>query len=338
LCDESLRLNPDASDVIALKRRIAEQRGGNSGSTSGSALASTHRYAQNSGLSSGRMSSTGTSSTSPRPTQTQTSSASGGWTGTYAAGTQKSLEIKGATYNFRYCPAGTFTMGSPENETGRNNDEGPQRRVELTKGFWILETEVTQAMWESVMGENPSWFSLSGDGSSMVHDLDTSNFPVERVSKYDCQEFIKELNSLGIVPSRFEFRLPTEAEWEYACRANSTGAYAGSNLDSLGWYGGNSNERTHEVGTKSPNGWGLCDMHGNVWEWCADRYDSDYYEATNSVHDPFNVIDGSGSVLRGGCWKLKAKECRSANRSDGGPTNQAHYTYGFRLVLGRELL
>ncbi len=270
------------------------------------------------------------------PGTSSAASASGGWTGTYSAGTQKSLSIKGASYNFRYCPAGTFTMGSPTNESGRYSDEGPQRAVTLTNGFWMLETEVTQGLWQAVMGNNPSAFSSSGKYSSDVRGMDTSQFPVENVSWEDCQEFIAKLNSLGIAPSGLKFRLPTEAEWEYACRAGTTGPYAGSSLDSLGWYSSNSNSRTHEVGKKSANAWGLCDMHGNVWEWCADWFDGNYYAKTNNAQNPINVTRGSYRGLRGGCWGDDARRCRSALRGFNDPADR-DCNGGFRLVLGREL-
>ena len=279
---------------------------------------STQRQAQNGGTSP----STGTDSSS-------TSTSSLDWDAEHKAGTAKTLKINGLDYRFHYCPAGSFTMGSPTSESGRDSDE-TQHRVTLD-GFWMLETEVTQAMWKSAMGSNPSWFSSSG-GSSKVSGLDTSNFPVERVSWEDCQEFIKKLNSLGVAPSGFQFRLPSEAEWEYACRAGTTGPYAGSSLDSLGWYSGNSGNRTQEVGTKSANAWGLRDMHGNVWEWCEDRYGA--YKNLNIVQNPISATTGSLRVLRGGSWDFDARRCRSASRNDLGPTFR-DFNCGFRLVLGR---
>ncbi len=212
------------------------------------------------------------------------------WTDAPAAGTQKSLEIEGASYNFRYCPAGTFTMGSPTSEPERYSDE-TQHEVTLTRGFWMLETEVTQALWESVTGENPITSSR----------LKGQNKPVGNVNWEDCQEFIEKLNSLGIAPAGLKFRLPTEAEWEYACRAGTRGPYAGSSLDSIGWYEGNSGDDNHDVGEKSPNAWGLYDMHGNVWEWCSDWFDFDTYDAASQT-DPTGPSSGSNRVLRGGSW------------------------------------
>lgn len=304
----------------------------------------------------GRTSTPGTKTTSQTQTTTQNdgssskrtstgTSASGAWSGEYAAGTAKSLTIKGEEYKFRYCPAGTFTMGSPESESDRDDDE-TQCRVTLTNGFWMLETEVTQAMWKSAMGSNPSWFSSTGKGSSAVSGMNTSNFPVEHVSWEDCQEFVEKLNSLGVAPKGFKFRLPTEAEWEYACRAGTTTAYFwGSSLngDKANCNGdfpygtstkGKFLNRTTEVGSYAANPWGVYDMHGNVWEWCEDRYGA--YDALKRPLNPINVTGGSFQVLHGGSWNRSAKYCRSANRDADGPANRYDY-YGFRLVLGREL-
>ena len=258
----------------------------------------------------------------PQPTPPEPTSVA--WTDAPAAGTQKSLEIKGATYNFRYCPAGTFTMGSPEGESGHWSGE-TQHEVTLTRGFWMLETEVTQALWESVTGENPMTSSY----------LKGPKKPVGNVSWDDCQKFIEKLNSLGIAPAGLKFRLPTEAEWEYACRAGTSGPYAGSSLDSMGWYGDNSGYNNHEVGKKAPNAWGLYDMHGNVWEWCSDWFASDTYDAPSQT-DPTGPSSGSPRVLRGGGWDYGAKNCRSADRGADDPTHRDN-RIGFRLVLGREI-
>ena len=260
----------------------------------------------------------------PVPQPTPPAPTSVAWTDAPAAGTQKSLEIEGASYNFRYCPAGTFTMGSPAGEAGRSSDE-TQHEVTLTQGFWMLETEVTQALWESVTGENPmvkAWMA----------DWKGPKKPVGRVSWEDCQEFIEKLNSLGIAPEGLKFRLPTEAEWEYACRAGTSGPYAGSSLDSMGWYKDNS-DGANNVGEKSPNAWGLYDMHGNVWEWCSDWFDYDTYDAASQT-DPTGPSSGSYRVLRGGSWDHNAENCRSAYRYDFSPAFRRSH-YGFRLVLGR---
>ncbi|MBR2004143.1 MAG: SUMF1/EgtB/PvdO family nonheme iron enzyme, partial [Thermoguttaceae bacterium] len=231
------------------------------------------------------------------------------WDAASEAGTRKTLTVDGVEYAFRYCPSGTFQMGSPTSETYRFSNE-TQHRVELTNGFWMLETEVTQAMWKSLMGSNPSFISSSGSGWSKVSGMDTSNFPVDSVSWTDCQEFIKKLNSLGVAPSGFQFRLPSEAEWEYACRAGTTTAYFwGSSLngdkancDGNNPYGtfakGKFLRRTTEVGSYDPNGWGLYDMHGNVCEWCEDTFVA--YDTSNNVQNPINVTTGSYRVLRSG--------------------------------------
>ncbi len=253
-----------------------------------------------------------------------TPKAAGDWTGKHAAGTPKSLEIAGATYNFRYCPPGTFQMGSPESEEGRGGDD-TQHRVTLTRGFWMLETEVTQALWESVMNANP----VSGS------DWQGPKKPVVNVSWEECQKFIDTLNSLGIAPAGLKFRLPTEAEWEYACRAGTSGPYAGSSLDSLGWHADNSDGHIHDVGEKEPNDWGLRDMHGNVCEWCSDWFDFDTYDAASQT-DPKGPPKGSARVLRGGGWYLNALRCRSAHRGNDDPTD-GQYGYGFRIALGRAL-
>jgi len=268
------------------------------------------------------------------------------WTDAPPAGTRKTLEIAGVEYAFRYCPAGTFTMGSPESESGRYSGE-TQHRVELTNGFWTLETEVTQAMWESAMNSNPSWFSSSGGGSSKVNGMDTSKFPVETVSWTECQEFIDKLNAAAQLPEGFKLRLPTEAEWEYACRAGTTTAYFwgdslnGDKANCEGNYPcGTSTKgkylaRTTEVGSYAPNPWGLYDMHGNVWEWCEDVFAS--YNTLDNVQNPINVTtEGSRRVLRGGSWNDYAGNCRSAGRAYDGPTRRRDLN-GFRLVLGREL-
>ncbi|MBZ0263184.1 SUMF1/EgtB/PvdO family nonheme iron enzyme [bacterium] len=215
-------------------------------------------------------------------------------------------------------PTGSFMMGSPSNEKDRDNDE-TQHRVTISKSFQMMTTEVTQSMWVSVMGSNPSYFK--GD-----------NLPVERVSWTDCQEFIKKLNQRD--PGK-GYRLPTEAEWEYACRAGTTTRFNTGDSDSdlalTGWYSGNSGSKTHPVGQKEPNAWGLYDMHGNVWEWCSD-WKGDY--PSGSVTDPTGPSgpsSGTYRVLRGGSWWLFGGICRSADRIGSGPSARS-YIYGLRIV------
>ena len=210
-------------------------------------------------------------------------------------------------------------MGSPTNETDRDSDE-KQHAVVLTKGFWLMETEVTQGLWQAVMGENPSSFKKGDD------------YPVEQVSWEDCDNFIKKLNASGKLPQGLKAALPTEAQWEYACRAGSRGAYAGDLLI-MGWYEINSGNTTHAVRQKKPNEWGMYDMHGNVWEWCADWNDKDYYSAVAAGRDPKGPgANGQNRVLRGGGWVSYARSCRSANRDGGRPGNRGIIN-GFRLSL-----
>ncbi|MCG3174264.1 MAG: Serine/threonine-protein kinase pkn1 [Myxococcota bacterium] len=206
---------------------------------------------------------------------------------------------------------GAFMMGSPSTEEGREDDE-TQHLVTLTKGFWLGKHQVTQAQWRAVMGGDPSHFL--GD-----------TVPVESVSWDDCQRFVARMNQ--IIPGG-GFRLPTEAEWEYACRAGTAGAYAGAgDLDEMGWYGDNSGRETHPVGQKQPNAWGLYDMHGNVWEWCEDSY-SKY--PSGPVIDPLNK-SGSNRLGRGGGWNDYARSCRSAFRYSFSP-DLRFSGMGFRLA------
>jgi len=255
----------------------------------------------------------------------------------HKAGERLVLKIEGVEYAFRWCPVGTFTMGSPSDELGRFERE-TQHRVTLSRGFWMLETEVAQEMWESVMGNNPSNFK-------------GAKLPVEYVSWDDCQKFIEQLNShlAGTpgAPAGYKFSLPTEAQWEYACRAGTTTAlnsgkdltdegFACANLDELGWYGwfdrrDEKEMTTHAVGQKKPNAWGLYDMHGNVWEWCSDWY-GDY--PSGVVTDPTGTNKASIRVLRGGCWCDHAGFCRSAIRNGHAPSAR-YFFYGVRLSLVR---
>ena len=228
------------------------------------------------------------------------------------AGDRAVVIINGVEFAFRWCPAGTFTMGSLTSEDGRYDDE-TQHRVTLTKGFWMLETEVTQKQWKAVMGNNPSYFK--GD-----------DLPVECVSWKDCQEFCEKCTKLGL-----PVQLPSEAQWEYACRAGSTGAYAG-NLDEMAWHSSNSGNKTHPVGTKKANAWGLYDMHGNVWEWYQDWYAKEY--PSGSVTDPTGPSSGSLRVGRGGSWVSNAGQCRSVDGYVNEPDNRSG-NLGFRCVKGQ---
>lgn len=169
-----------------------------------------------------------------------------------------------------------------------------RHEVTLTEGFWMAQTEVTQKQWQSVMDDNPSL--------NKGNDL-----PVENVSWNDCQEFCRKCREAGV-----DLRLPTEAEWEYACRAGSTGAYGGTGrMSTMGWYAANSRKEPHPVGQQTSNAWGLYDMHGNVWEWCADWYGA-YPEG--NVINPTGADFGDCRVLRGGGRMRDASACRSAYR------------------------
>jgi len=236
---------------------------------------------------------------------------------------QISDSVEFPDFSFVHIPSGTFIMGSPEYEPGRNIDE-TQHEVTLSKGFYMQTTPVTQRQWKSVMGFNPSGFSRGSD-----------DHPVENVSWYDCQQFIKSLNRI----EKHTYRLPTEAEWEYACRAGSPHPCAEGeiielfcgydyNLDIMGWYCGNSGRTTHPVAQKSPNSWGLYDMHGNVLEWCQDWYTE--YSATPQK-DPTGPVIGSTQVVRGGSWFANAKNCRSGSRFYWTPNSKSDFI-GLRLV------
>ena len=226
----------------------------------------------------------------------------------------------GTEMAFRWCPPGTIMMGSSESEADRWEDE-TRHQVTLTKGFWIGETEVTQAQWTGVMR---SWFGANNPSAFKGEDR-----PVDGVSWKDCQAFIRKANA----QTGFGLRLPTEAEWEYACRAGSAEAFNGKGpFGKFGWFKGNSGGETHPVGQKAPNAWGCRDMHGNVAEWCEDWYDGNYPD--QPVTDPVGQRPSllrSNRVLRGGCWDYESKFCRSAirhGRSPGGHDAR----FGFRVV------
>jgi len=226
---------------------------------------------------------------------------------------------------FVYVPPGTFIKGSPLDEPGRKSDE-KQQWVTLTNGFYMQTTEVTQGQWKAIMGVTPLHLRRC-----------TDNCPVERVSWNDAQEFIHKLNKLE---GSHNYRLPTEAEWEYAARAGSKTAFANGDisildcgydsiLNEIGWYCGNSIVYPHHpIAQKNPNAWGLYDMHGSVSEWCMDWY-GDY--PPGSVTDPIGPSIGTERVLRGGGSADDARTCRSANRTSLRPDIIFDYI-GFRLV------
>lgn len=234
----------------------------------------------------------------------------------HVVGERITVSVKDVCFTFRWCPPGSFMMGSPSTEKDRNDDE-EQRLVMLSNGFWIMETEVTQEQWKTVMGNNPSCFK--GD-----------NLPVEQVSWNDCQNFCKKCAKLGL-----PLQLPTEAQWEYACRAGSTTAFFwgdslnGDNANCDGNYPYGTNiigafvNETTPVGRYPHNEWGLYDMHGNVWEWCRN----DANDSSGSKNKT-----RSTQVARGGSWVDNAKDCRSACRFLYDP-NSRQNLLGFRCVV-----
>jgi len=238
-----------------------------------------------------------------------------------------------APTNLVFIPPGTFRMGSPTNEVDRFNWEGPQTAVTISRGFWMGKYEVTQGEYQVVMGSNPSAFT--GE----------TNQPVEKVSWFDaaayCDALTQRERLAGRIATNSVYRLPTEAEWEYACRAwTSTRFSYGddpgyTNLTIYAWYSDNSGGTTHPVGQKLPNPWGLHDMHGNVWEWCRDWW-SDQLPGGIAV-DPRGPDEGSDRVIRGGDWDYWSSWggpglCRSAGRYDGDPA-YLNFIVGFRVVL-----
>ena len=242
----------------------------------------------------------------------------------------------GSCIEMNWVNPGIFTMGSPEDELGRWDNE-TQHQVTLTKGFWLGKYEVTQAQWYVVMGTDPSYFK-------------GSQRPVEQVSYNDALSFCRRLTEKeraeGRLSAGYAYTLPTEAQWEYACRAGTTTALNSgrdlttaeglcANLNEVGWYGnvngggGNANGVTHIIGQKKANAWGFYDMHGNVHEWCLDWY-GDY--PTSAVTDPAGLETGSYRVLRSGSWDYYPGICRSAHRGIGTP-EQFGANIGFRLAL-----
>jgi formylglycine-generating enzyme required for sulfatase activity len=237
-------------------------------------------------------------------------------------------------------------MGSPENEADRSSAEGPQHEVEITRPFYLGVQPVTQSQWRAVMGSNPSYFSAAGGGRDRVRGLNTDDFPVESVNWDDAGLFLSTLSSLEAEREvGRDYRLPTEAEWEYACRGlaySSTPFHFGMTLSSaqanfLGYSptgGGDRREfldRPSKVGSYRANGFGLLDLHGNVWEWCADWYSPNYY-AASPWQDPPGAAGGTARVFRGGSWNSWDRSCRSAIRMRNAPGFRL-WDLGFRVAL-----
>jgi formylglycine-generating enzyme required for sulfatase activity len=272
-----------------------------------------------------------------------------------SAGDTKKVTVKGVSFELAYAPAGTFVMGGPPNPY--SYIQYPQHTVTLTRGFHIGTTEVTQALYEAVMGDNPS--------RNALRETDCATCPVEMVSWFEAVAFCNALSKLeGLEPAytileptatvldrmfgatsadvtwdtdvtqnkgASGYRLPTEAEWEYAARAGETHTYADSDrVDDVAWYYGNSDNQTHPVGQKAANAWGLHDMSGNVWEWTGDWYKKDY--PTGSVTDPQGPTTGDDRVLRGGSFSNSADRTRAAYRGWNNPDGAFVYS-GFRVVL-----
>ena len=229
---------------------------------------------------------------------------------------QDSIQQTIDSLEFALIPAGEFDMGSPSNEAGRFDNEGPVHHVKISKAFYMSKYEVTQKQWRDVMGR-----SFNGD-----------NLPVETVSWNDVQNFIKKLNDKE---GGNKYRLPTEAEWEYAARAGATSRYffgdEESKLGDYAWYYSNSNCTNHDVGQKKPNSWGLYDMYGGVREWVQDEYHGNY---TGAPTDGSSWESGSGSdrVVRGGQYTTSARYCQSASRCSYDPGGDGNMCLGFRLV------
>jgi formylglycine-generating enzyme required for sulfatase activity len=264
--------------------------------------------------------------------------------------------IRDVAFILRWIPPGRFLMGSPESEIGRYADEGPQHEVTISQGFWLGETPVTQEQWAAVIEagkEQPELWNavvrqndLDPKPSRFADVDDSASHPVEKVSWSDGDAFCQLL--VGLMSGDPAFRLPTEAQWEYACRAGTQSAFNDGSactvpegldpaLDQLGWFNKNSEGKTHPVKAKRPNAWGLYDIHGNVWEWCIDSWDNTAYQSRGvDVVDPVNDSGKSSAsrVVRGGSWYNQARYCRAARRFDGDP-GHGWISNGLRLSAGQ---
>ena len=239
-------------------------------------------------------------------------------------------------FTFQWCPAGTFLMGSPKSEDIRKADEGPAK-VTLSSGFWLGETELTQKQWHQVMGTSP-WKGIEyiKEGASYPACYITY---AEAVSF--CDKLTNQEQASGRLPKDWKFSLPTEAQWEYACRAGTTTRFSfgndASQLSQYGWWGGlygegnaKDEQYAHQVGLKKPNAWGLKDMHGNVREWCSDWFD----DKLKGGRDPMGPLSGEYRSNRGGSWSVYPNFCRTALRFNFNPDDQ-YADNGFRLAVVR---
>ncbi len=229
-----------------------------------------------------------------------------------AAARKASTRRNSVGMEFILVPAGTFRMGSTSEDAGEN--EKPVTEVSISRAFYLGKYEVTQKQWEKVMGTNPSDFKGCGD------------CPVEQVSWNDAQAFIRTLNAME---DSKRYRLPSEAEWEYASRGGTDGDRYSAGLDAIAWYDKNCNERPHKVGKKKPNGYGLHDMLGNVYEWVQD-WKGPY--AGGKATDPKGPARGKFRMIRGGSWETGAKSCRAPHRLDATPGFRIH-ALGFRVLM-----
>jgi formylglycine-generating enzyme required for sulfatase activity len=232
-------------------------------------------------------------------------------------------------------PAGKFTMGSPQGEKDRDRDER-QHQADITRPFYLGAYEVTQGQYRKVIGRNPSAFCASGEWKSKVKGLNTDDFPVDSVSWEDAVAFCKKLSLLPKEKeARRVYRLPTEAEWEYACRAGTTTPFHfGMTITAAQANFGGTRGRTGKVGLYAPNAFGLYDMHGNVMEWCGDGYDPDSYKGSPRK-DPTGPATAADRVVRGGGWRSGGYHCRSASRGRREPTARGD-SQGFRVALAAE--
>jgi formylglycine-generating enzyme required for sulfatase activity len=239
------------------------------------------------------------------------------------------------TTNFIWIPPGTFIMGSPTNEPGRDTDE-TQHAVTLTQGFYVGKHLVTQGQYVSVIGFNPSYFNGVNGGTN--YGVDT-NRPVETASWYAASDYCAQLTQTqqlsGQIPTNWAYRLPTESEWECACRAGTTTEFSYgqdpdyTNLANYAWYSANGGDMVHDVGLLLPNPWGLFDMEGDVFEWCEDWYGP---YPSGPVTDPQGPADGDARVFRGGSWAYGPEDCRCAGRYSSDPTTKFNFV-GIRVVL-----